>query len=1023
VKPGRIRMRVERGGRRNIVLFGFGILLCLVAAATWAVAQQLRLSGVLYLAAAAAAASGIALASPLGNAFFNELRDRRGQRRDLASQLELDFRFVKGLSGCRVADKKDPYDLGVTRAAIRSEDAAGPVQASSGEPPPYIDRDVDMPGGAEAGKLETALTASNVVLLTGDSKAGKSRTAFEAMHRFFPKRLLLVPTHKAALPGLIKAKAVPGFDLKLPDSVIWLDDLEKWIGADGLTKNVFERLTSAPHGKVTVMATIRLEELAKLEIAKEVKQLVPPNCVVDLERKLSPGELSRAETKRSDPRIAAALRESDRYGLAEYLAAGPELVERLRAGRNGTPVGYAIVRAAVDWRRAGLQRAVTGGALQMLYPIYLLDARPSQFDSETFHAGLNWATERICGTAALLDEDQTGGYRAFDYIVDHFEHEARSGRDPVRLESWDILLGQVANPQEAYEIGREAYFATQPQIAERAWLVAAQGGHAEAAFNLGQLLEKSDRSPEAWYRQAAQARHAEAAFELGRVLRAADHKEEAEVWLRQAATDGHVKACSALGLLLEESDRKKEAEPWYHQAALAGDAECALRLGVLVKELGRAPEAEQWLLQAAETGNADAAYELGTLLRQLRRWDDGELWLQKAAEAGHLDAAIYQGQKWWIHGLNHTAWAEPKYLGVILNNAIDSESWFRKAAEAGSADGAFELAKLLEHLSNRGDQPWLRKTAHTSGANWKTEADGWYLRAAEAGSAEAALLLARRARPGTKSGLTDVKKAEAWYRQAAQSGNSEAAFELWQLLEQDGRNAEAEPWLRQAAKAGHAKAALKLGMVLCGRDRKAEAEPWLRQAAEARDLHAAFELGALLEELDRKDEAEPWFRMAAHDDSDVAYKLGVYLGLRYRRPEAEAWYRRATWPGPPPPGTAWADPTNRVVFQQGLVKGLQQQLAVAEVKLRQTAQTGDAAAAYELGQLLVELDRKSDAEPWYRQAAEAGDSTAAYELGRLLEWLDRKSEAEPWYRQAAEAGHPMAAFELRLFGRRTDQLT
>ncbi|NXY98399.1 hypothetical protein HYE82_29300 [Streptomyces sp. BR123] len=87
--------------------------------------------------------------------------------------------------------------------------------------------------------------------------------------------------------------------------------------------------------------------------------------VVRLARRWSQEERRRAAAHRQDPRIGAALHGAQRFGIAEVLAAGPEL---LAAWQNAWvpgahPRGAAVVAAAVDCRRAGLQAPVSRARL------------------------------------------------------------------------------------------------------------------------------------------------------------------------------------------------------------------------------------------------------------------------------------------------------------------------------------------------------------------------------------------------------------------------------------------------------------------------------------------------------------------------------------------------------------------------------------------------------------------------------------------------------------------------------------
>src|SRR5207237_985211 len=78
-----------------------------------------------------------------------------------------------------------------------------------------------------------------------------SPAAFEAMQRCFPDHLLLVPTGKGSLPNLEK------LGIRLPDAVIWLDELDRYLGEDGLTTSLLERLTE--QGGLVFLGIIELD--------------------------------------------------------------------------------------------------------------------------------------------------------------------------------------------------------------------------------------------------------------------------------------------------------------------------------------------------------------------------------------------------------------------------------------------------------------------------------------------------------------------------------------------------------------------------------------------------------------------------------------------------------------------------------------------------------------------------------------------------------------------------------------------
>ena len=52
------------------------------------------------------------------------------------------------------------------------------------------------------------------------------------------------------------------------------------------------------------------------------------------------------------------------HGLSDYLGGAPLVDNELNIGAAEHPAGYALVRASVDWRRAGIERPMPRDALE-----------------------------------------------------------------------------------------------------------------------------------------------------------------------------------------------------------------------------------------------------------------------------------------------------------------------------------------------------------------------------------------------------------------------------------------------------------------------------------------------------------------------------------------------------------------------------------------------------------------------------------------------------------------------------------
>lgn len=128
---------------------------------------------------------------------------------------------------CPVADATDPLRLGV-HPAVDS-----PGEHGRRKTPRYVPRDIDH-------DLDEALGGERLVLLLGDATAGKSRAAYEALHRMPSGRWVLVPRDAGSLRRLGDG------GIQLRDTVLWLDDLDRYLGVDGLDLALLERLIGEP---------------------------------------------------------------------------------------------------------------------------------------------------------------------------------------------------------------------------------------------------------------------------------------------------------------------------------------------------------------------------------------------------------------------------------------------------------------------------------------------------------------------------------------------------------------------------------------------------------------------------------------------------------------------------------------------------------------------------------------------------------------------------------------------------------
>jgi hypothetical protein len=368
------------------------------------------------------------------------------------------------------------------------------------------------------------LRAGRPVLLVGSSMVGKTRLAAEVVREQFPSRPMAIPDSVAALVDLDKA------DLILRGHVIWLDDLDRFLAGGGVTAGLVQRLARDN----IVLATLRAGEWDRFQ---PTAQLRPPEWdvlaifeVVTLDRDRDQPDAEALAAAVPDPEVRDRI---TRVGIGEYVGAARHVRDRLTIGAQSNPLGYSLVRGAVDWHRTGLTRPVPADLLPALASAHLTPRqRNSLGDPDSYHNALRWATKEITTTVSLLEPGQ-GTYTVYDYALD----QLMAIEQPIPANTWKLVLDQ-ATDDELVAIGYQAEVSHGlHEHAKRAWRRAADRDHPGAMSNLGVLLQQRGEVAEAetWYRRAADHDHPGAMFNLGVLLKQRGEVAEAQTWYRRAA--------------------------------------------------------------------------------------------------------------------------------------------------------------------------------------------------------------------------------------------------------------------------------------------------------------------------------------------------------------------------------------------------------------------------------------------------------------------------------------------------------
>lgn len=428
-------------------------------------------------------------------------------------------------------------------------------------PIPYIRRDVES-------EIFGCLQEGRPVVLVGSSMVGKTRIAAAVIAESFADRPLHIPETRNSLRELAHSESVPH------GSVVVLDDIDRLIGAGGISQSALLRLT----GSNILLATIR-SHLYDAYLPTSGLRAPEWDVLAQFEPVFVGSELSAAEQLRL---LKAVDDETQREcilhtGIGEYVGAAETISNALRGAPSHQPLAMALILGAVDWARAGLRDPIPAEVLTKLATPYASERHVDMLSTlgGDYEKALRWATHEINPKVSLLTPARNNSFVINDYALDLLTRSASA----VPETTWPILL-DLAGPVELIDIACSAGASSHPHITEQALRLCEQHGDPDtapiAAMLLGpRLRERRDAAgAELAYRRAIGSGHADAApmawYNLGNLLWSEGRTAEALAANRQAITASHPwaspQALLALGTRLEGSGDDAGAEKAYRDA-------------------------------------------------------------------------------------------------------------------------------------------------------------------------------------------------------------------------------------------------------------------------------------------------------------------------------------------------------------------------------------------------------------------------------------------------------------------------
>jgi tetratricopeptide (TPR) repeat protein len=527
----------------------------------------------------------------------------------------------------------EPITFGVHRAP----DSPGHPQVVE-----YVPRGVDVELDDH---LAILAREGGMLLLTGDSAAGKTRALFEAMRRNLADWLVCKPDPEASLSSLL---SLDGNGQR----IVWLDDLHDYLHSDGLTPMLLDALTSR---RVVLLSTLRTEFHEHYTDDRDVRSVTridgprissSPGRVIRAARHITvdriwtPSERRRASLV-SDPRITEALNSDKSYGVAEYLAAGPQILKMWRSASRvrGNPRGAALVAAAVDLARTGVDSSLPADAVERLHEHYLEQAGGPALRPEGVDKAWNWATDVVLGVTASLNPGRGGTWKPFDYLVSDVARRSPASDLPDCV--WGEALRVVDNSRRT-SVAMIARVAGRPDVAKEVLVPLVEANDPDGLINLGALLasEEDYEGASRCFLQASELGDSTGTHNLGALCYVRDDLSGALQWYSLAVERGELQSIGALGLVYDKlGDQDKAVELW-KRGTEAGDPASALHYSDWLALKFQSDESVEALRIAADGEIPFATLSYAGVLLRKKDHDQANVYVSKAYDIARKQAHL-----------------------------------------------------------------------------------------------------------------------------------------------------------------------------------------------------------------------------------------------------------------------------------------------------------------------------------------------------------------------------------------------
>lgn len=640
-----------------------------------------------------------------------------------------------------------------------------------------------------------------LLVLSGYSCTGKTRTAYEAVAACLADWALVYPKDADGLYRLLAADALG------PSTVLWLNEAQELLGGHGgeAAAAALRRRLEQP-GPLVVIATLwpgHRKELTDRPTGvqdrhPQARALLATARVINVPAIFDGPALGRLHES-DDGALAVAARTAPDGSITQTLAGGPALVQWYEQADGAQDCyGKAVVTAAMDARRLGHASPLPLALLEVAAPGYLTGPQRAAAPANWFETALAFARTKIKGVSAALGEvahdygmgARPGVCRLADYL-DHYARTARRECFPP-ASFWHAVEHHAATAADLYELACSAEVRGRLRLAAALLRLAADMGHGPAWETIVTMMTYRGVTEEAenLARSLLRSGDPEPMLALAWTLSEVGDPDETERLVREAATTKRASALTSLAAVLSHGP---EAEAALTESVALGDPEAPFLLAEIRRNAGDLAEYERLLWLGASAGDRNAKGELVRHKCRADEWDEAERLARSFAEHGdgfelalmaierHRDGDQTEAERlaWAVVeladrdalGAAKQTWPGGTFAAAVVLRGLYSDD---------EADAELFLHRLTEF---RNPQTWA-VAAWCQEAGRPARAEALYRRAADRGDLYALKRLAMMERH------RNAADAERTHRAAVDAGGGVGP--LAALWEHEGRAEEAE---------------------------------------------------------------------------------------------------------------------------------------------------------------------------------------------------------------------------------------